>query len=98
MTISTRWRSRHCSSSCSVSRRMIRLGQNGAGVGLPLVGAARQPGADALQPVVEFGHAAAVGGGEGADHALPAGGQHQVDTADAEHRRGDQRQSQPPRQ
>jgi hypothetical protein len=95
MTSSTRWRSRHCSSSCSVSRRMIRLGQNGAGAGCPSSALRSQARADAAQPVVQFGHAAAVGGGEGADHALPAGGQHQVDTADAEHRCGDQWQAQP---
>src|SRR6185369_234994 len=51
-----------------------------------------QPDVDIRQPFVELFGAAAIYRGKRTDHAIAAGGDHELDTRDEKHRRRDQRQ------
>jgi hypothetical protein len=51
-----------------------------------------QTGFDLAEPCIELFGATAICGGEAADHAAPAGRDHELDARDQKHRRRDQRQ------
>ena len=67
--------------------RAYRRGALAAGVKM----AAQLP-FDVAEPIIELFGAAAIHGRKRADHAIAAGGYHQIDAGDQKHRRRDQRQ------
>jgi hypothetical protein len=72
----------------------VRAEGGGSGAGRVLVFA--QARADGREPVRKLLGRAAIGGRKGADDAMRAGADNEIDAGDAEHRRRDQRQAHPP--
>jgi hypothetical protein len=72
----------------------VRAESGGSGPGRVLMLA--QTPADGREPMRKLLGRAAIGGRKGAEDAMRAGGDDEIDAGDAEHRRRDQRQAHPP--